>query len=83
MELYNNDCFEILPTLEENSIDLFILDLPYSNKHFGRCTNASWDNTINLDQMWKEIKRIMESCVELIVPAVVDVALGKDFGQAT
>lgn len=60
MELYNNDCFEILPTLEENSIDLFILDLPYSNKHFGRCTNASWDNTINLDQMWKEIKRLMK-----------------------
>jgi len=60
MELYNNDCFEILPTLEENTIDLFILDLPYSNKHFGKCTDAAWDNTINLDQMWKEIKRIMK-----------------------
>ena len=31
----------------------------------------------------QKIKREMEGCVKLKVPSVVDVALGKDFGEAT
>ncbi len=51
--------------------------LPMIQIHDELCFNVYKDKDV------KEIKRIMESCVELIVPSVVDVALGKDFGQAT
>jgi site-specific DNA-methyltransferase (adenine-specific) len=60
MNIFNDDCFNIFPKLEENSIDLFILDLPYANKKFGNCTACDWDTPIDLERMWIEIKRIMK-----------------------
>jgi DNA polymerase I-like protein with 3'-5' exonuclease and polymerase domains len=39
-------------------------------------------NIENQEQVNKIVKE-MESCVELKVPSVVDIALGKDFGEAT
>ena len=50
--LFNNDCFNVLPKLDEKSIDLVIVDLPYQQ------TNLSWDVAIDLEQMWVELKRI-------------------------
>ena len=60
MKLYNDDCFNVFPQIEDKSIDLFVLDLPYANKKFGNCTACKWDTPIDLKEMWKEIKRIMK-----------------------
>jgi site-specific DNA-methyltransferase (adenine-specific) len=60
MEIYNDDCFNIFPKIADNSIDLFILDLPYANKKFGNCTYYAWDTPIDLNKMWIEIKRMMK-----------------------
>ena len=60
MNIYNDDCFNVFPKIENKTIDLFVLDLPYANKDFGKCTACKWDNTIDLDKMWVEIKRIMK-----------------------
>jgi site-specific DNA-methyltransferase (adenine-specific) len=60
LEVYNDDCFNIFPKIKDNSIDLFILDLPYANKKFGNCTACKWDTPIDLGKMWIEIKRIMK-----------------------
>ena len=60
MDLYNDDCFNIFDKIENNSIDLFVLDLPYANKKFGNCTACKWDTPIDLKEMWKHIKRIMK-----------------------
>ena len=54
IQLFNDDCFNIFPTLEDKSINLFILDLPYGQ------TACKWDTVIDLDEMWKHIKRIMK-----------------------
>ena len=54
IQLFNDDCFNIFPTLEDKSINLFILDLPYGQ------TSCHWDSVIDLDEMWKHIKRIMK-----------------------
>jgi len=51
MELYNNDCFEILPEIKDLSVDLVLVDLPYAQ------TACKWDCLIDLDKMWKELKR--------------------------
>ena len=60
MELYNDDCFNVFPKIGDKTIDLFVLDLPYANFKFGKCTACKWDLPIDLDKMWIEIKRIMK-----------------------
>ena len=50
--------------------------LPLLQIHDELCFNVN-------DEDVEKIKRAMESCVELCVPSVVDVALGSDFGEAT
>ena len=54
MELYNDDCFNVFPKIKEKSINLFVLDLPYGQ------TACKWDSVIDLNEMWKHIKRIMK-----------------------
>ena len=60
MEIYNDDCFNIFPKIEDKSINLFLLDLPYANKKFGNCIACPWDTPIDLEKMWKEIKRTIK-----------------------
>ena len=60
IKLFNLDCFDFFKKVEDNSINLFILDLPYANKHFGNCTACKWDTPIDLNKMWIEIKRTMK-----------------------
>jgi len=55
VKLYHDDCFDIFPTLEDNSIDLVLCDMPYGT------TNCKWDIVIDLSKMWLELLRI---CVE-------------------
>ena len=51
--------------------------LPLLQIHDELCFNVEDKSDVD------KIKREMESCVKLKVPSVVDVALGKDFGEAT
>lgn len=52
IEIFNNNCFDKLKEIEDNSVDLFILDLPYGT------TACKWDKKIDLDELWREMKRI-------------------------
>lgn len=52
MNLYNNDCLEVMRDLSANSIDLLFCDLPYGQ------TDCKWDCKINLEIFWKEVNRI-------------------------
>jgi len=52
MELYNNDCLEVMKDLSANSIDLLFCDLPYGQ------TQCKWDTKIDLDLFWKQVNRI-------------------------
>ena len=49
------DCLELMKDLSNNSIDLFICDLPY-----GCITNklCEWDIKIDLEKFWVEVKRL-------------------------
>ena len=66
MELYNAECIEHMKTMEERSVDLFVLDLPYANKMFGKCTDMGWDTPIDLTEMWIQIKRIMKPSAVIV-----------------
>lgn len=51
---------KVLPCIKSESVDLFLLDLPYANKKFGACTSLGWDTPIDLKVMWEEIKRLLK-----------------------
>ena len=72
--LYNDDCLNVLPTLKDKSINLFILDLPYSNSKFGKCSACNWDLPIDLNKMWEQIKRIMKP--DAVIVFICNVKLG-------
>lgn len=58
MNLYNDDCFNIFPHLEDNSIDLVLCDMPYGT------TACKWDTVLDLDKMWAELSRVgKSSCI--------------------
>jgi len=52
MELYNKDCFNVFPKIQNNTIDLVVVDLPYNQ------TACEWDVGFDLNLMWIELKRI-------------------------
>lgn len=54
MNLYHGDCLEILPTFPPASVEAIITDLPYGT------TQSAWDSVIPLDEMWKQVKRVLK-----------------------
>lgn len=59
--LYNGDCLDIMKSLEANSIDFILCDLPYGT------TKCSWDVIIPFEDLWKEYERIIKDngCIAL------------------
>ena len=55
MTLFKGDCLEVMKTLPDKSIDLFICDLPYGE------TNCKWDTVIDMKEFWKQFKRLRKS----------------------
>jgi DNA modification methylase len=49
--IYNNDCFNVLGSLDSKSVDMVLVDLPYGQ------TDCKWDTEIDLKRMWQELKR--------------------------
>lgn len=49
------DCLELLPTIQDNSIDLILADLPY-----GGVTANKWDIAIPLQPLFKQYERIVK-----------------------
>ncbi len=63
MILYNDDCFNIFPKLEDKSVDLVLCDMPYGT------TACKWDTVIDLERMWAEIKRIVKDKAAIVLTA--------------
>jgi site-specific DNA-methyltransferase (adenine-specific) len=69
--LHNGDCLQVMKDIPDASVDLIICDLPYgcltTPKIGGQAnirmpeTRCAWDIKINLEEFWKEIKRIRKS----------------------
>lgn len=54
IELYNADCFDVMPLIEDKSIDCIIADLPYGT------TACKWDSILPFDKLWEQYKRIIK-----------------------
>ena len=55
LKLENGDCLELMKSLPDKSIDLFICDLPYGE------TNCKWDCKIDLEEFWIQFKRLRKT----------------------
>jgi site-specific DNA-methyltransferase (adenine-specific) len=60
-KIINDDCFNYLPKIKDQSIDLIILDPPYGT------TQNSWDSIIDLEKMWKEILRVIKDNGAIVI----------------
>ena len=52
--LMKGDCLERMKEIPDGSVDMVMTDPPYGT------TACKWDSVINLDLMWKELKRIIK-----------------------
>ena len=60
MTYFNKDCFDILPTIPDKSVDLIFCDLPYKQ------TNCKWDSDVDINKLWIEFKRIRKDTTPII-----------------
>ena len=54
IKLQQGDCLELMKSLDDNSIDLILCDLPYQT------TACKWDVIIPFDKLWEHYKRIIK-----------------------
>ena len=54
IDLRLGDCLEVMKTIEDNSIDAIICDLPYGT------TACKWDSVIPFDLLWEQYNRIIK-----------------------
>jgi site-specific DNA-methyltransferase (adenine-specific) len=52
--LFNADCFDVFPSIPDNSIDAIIADLPYGT------TACKWDSILPFDKLWESYERIIK-----------------------
>ena len=52
--LLQGDCLELLPTIQDNSIDLILADLPY------QMTANEWDSMIPLQPLFEQYERVIK-----------------------
>ena len=61
MKLLQGDCLEIMPTLEAQSFDAIIADIPYGT------TACSWDTVIPFAPMWEQLKRLAKPRAAIVL----------------
>lgn len=54
INLMQGDCLELMSEIKEKSIDLILADIPYGT------TQCKWDSILDLDKMWKHLKRLIK-----------------------
>lgn len=57
------DCLELLPKLEDKSVDMVLTDLPY------QITSNKWDTLIPFELMWKELNRVCKDIAAMCFTA--------------
>lgn len=62
-QLYHGDCLDHFASIEDQSVDAIICDLPYGT------TACAWDSIIPLDKLWAEYKRVIKPNHAIVLTA--------------
>lgn len=57
--IYLGDCLDLMPQIQDKSIDMVLCDLPYQVLHKNN-PNAQWDRLIPFEPLWEQYKRIIK-----------------------
>jgi DNA modification methylase len=59
IQLHNDDCLNVLPTIPDGSVDCIITDLPYgvTNK---ASEAGKWDSPIPMEPLWEQFWRVLK-----------------------
>ena len=77
IDLYNDDCMKLLPTIKDNSIDLILCDPPYGTVKglrtdgWSDISKTAWDNLLPTKTLFKEYERILKPQGTLILFCLV------------
>ncbi len=58
--IYNADCMDVFHLIEDESVDMVLVDLPYGQ------TACDWDCEIDLAEMWVHLKRICKPNANIV-----------------
>lgn len=61
--IYNADCFDVFPSITNQSIDLILADLPYGT------TACKWDSVLPLPALWNEYGRVLKENGAIVLTA--------------
>ncbi len=62
-KIYQGDCLELMPLIDDKSIDMILCDMPYG------ITACKWDKVIPLDKLWEQYKRIIKDNGAMVLNA--------------
>ncbi len=62
-QIIHGDCLEVMPGLEDQSVDMILTDLPY------QITSCHWDRMIDLDLLWAQYKRLIKQHGAIVLTA--------------
>lgn len=62
-EFHVGDCFEVMATLPDASVDMVLCDLPYGT------TQNKWDSVLPLDRLWAEYWRVVRPSAAIVLTA--------------
>jgi site-specific DNA-methyltransferase (adenine-specific) len=62
-KLYEDDCFNVFPEIEDESVDMILCDLPYGT------TACKWDTILPLEDLWLEYKRLIKPHGAIVLTA--------------
>lgn len=54
MQLFNGDCFEVMKSIPDKSVDMVLTDPPYGTM------SCKWDSVIPFDKMWQHLNRVIK-----------------------
>lgn len=63
IKLLNGDCLSLLQDIEDKSVDLVLVDLPYGT------TACKWDSIIPLDKLWEQYNRVCKENAAMVFTA--------------
>src|SRR5665811_1024872 len=61
--LHHGDCFDVMPGIADNSVDMILADLPYGT------TACAWDTVIPFEPMWTQFRRVTKPNAAIVLTA--------------
>lgn len=59
IKLWFGNCLDEMNRIDDNSVSLILADLPFSSKK-RKITDLKWDLQIDIDDLWKQYKRVLK-----------------------